>query len=504
MIVFRIPDEVKPVSTHKQPIISTRSGGRIAIDHTLLSIWKAADGRELNDLTKDFAAGRYNPEHVRIALACLVEAGLLEIENLENCSSHAPVQPHSAGEDLVSVVIVSYNSRSWLEACLPSLMLQSYKPIEIIVIDNASQDGTVQWVAQTFPSITLIKLERLHSLAHALNLGLKAACGKFALLLNPDTELDQQALAELVLVAKANPNCAAVAAKLKFIWAPAFLNGIGNYVGAFSWGTDYALGHLDLGQFDDQGEIPSACFAAALVPKTAWEAIGPIDEGFPLYYEDSEWCYRARLYGYSTYAAPRAIVYHAFSGRVPSGEKSEMSVDKLQRVVYGRLRFATKLLNNGFLIRFLFNYILEDIARFSLTVVTGNWRFSRAYLRAWGEYRKSITNLKDERKLVQKRRIVTDGELFGLQRDIPAPLMRNGLPLLTWDLIVYQYLPLFASGQTREIPGFSDILPDQHNEIGKPSLRSLWRRSIQILHSEGLSGLMHRIGKSVQWRLMRP
>jgi hypothetical protein len=279
---------------------------------------------------------------------------------------------------------------------------------------------------------------------------------------------------------------------------------MGNFVGAFSWGTDNALGHLDLGQFDDRREIPSACFAASLIPKSEWQAIGPIDEGFPLYYEDSEWCYRARLLGHSIFAAPRAIVYHAFSGRVPSGEKNDMTVEKLQRVVYGRLRFATKILDRNFLIRFLSNYIIEDITRFIITLLSGKWRMSRAYLQAWNMYRKSLSSLKGERRLVQKRRQVTDVNLFNMQREIPAPLMRNGLPMLTWDLIQYHYYPLFASGRTHEIPGFSDFRTFQSNTEQKSHLRSMWERSLQILQNEGISALLLHIGKSIQWRLMQP
>jgi hypothetical protein len=279
---------------------------------------------------------------------------------------------------------------------------------------------------------------------------------------------------------------------------------MGNFVGAFSWGTDNALGHLDLGQFDDRKEIPSACFAASLIPKSAWEAIGQVDEEFPLYYEDSEWCYRARLFGYSIYAAPQAIVYHAFSGRVPSGDKNVMSAEKLQRVVYGRLRFATKILDRNFLIRFLFNYIIEDITRLIITLLSGKWRMSRAYFRAWSMYRKSLASLKDERRLVQKRRQVTDVEIFSLQREIPAPLMRNGLPILTWDIIQYHYFPLLATGQTHEIAGFSDFPTVQSNLEQEPHLRTMWRRSIQILENEGMSALLHYIGKSIQWRLMQP
>ncbi len=93
--------------------------------------------------------------------------------------------------------------------------------------------------------------------------------GSTILLLNPDVQVEPDAVAHLVHKAASNPRCAAVAAKLRMLWTPAFLNGLGNQVGAISWGTDIGLGHLDLGQFAGWDEIPSACFAAALIPSRA-------------------------------------------------------------------------------------------------------------------------------------------------------------------------------------------------------------------------------------------
>ena len=102
-------------------------------------------------------------------------------------------------------------------------------------------------------------------MAGAVNRGVENAAGRYFLLLNPDVELEPNVIALMVNAVQDNPFCAAVTAKLKFLWAPAFLNGIGNFVGGFSWGTDIALGHLDMGQFDGVRQVPSACFAGTLI-----------------------------------------------------------------------------------------------------------------------------------------------------------------------------------------------------------------------------------------------
>jgi GT2 family glycosyltransferase len=355
-----------------------------------------------------------------------------------------------------------------------------------------------------YPMVKLKRLDKLQSLAFALNLGVSSASGEYYLFLNPDVVLDPNAIAYMLASAQQDRDCAAVAAKLRFIWAPKFLNGLGNYVGALSGGADSALGHLDLGQFDVWEEVPSACFATALVPAGAWKTIGPIDEGFPLYYEDTEWCYRARLFGFSVRAAPQAIAYHAFSGRVPTGKEIDLTTTKRRQVVYGRLRFVTRILSKKYLLRFLFNYLIEDLLRACLAFLSGRWRTLPPYFHAWNDYRKSIPSLRWERREIQARRRLSDKDLFALQRVVPIPLMRYGLPQLTWDLIRNHYYPLLASGQTRPFPEYSELLQSGSPEMSNLDIQPTWKRAILIFSQEGFGALLHRVGKAIQWRLLQP
>lgn len=422
------------------------------MDATLLSLLQQADGRELEEILADFQAEEVTSDTVRAGLACLAEAGLLVREG--EAPGHCTPQPVTGA--LVSVVIVTYNSREWLGECLSSLFSQTYSPLEVIAVDNASSDGSADWLEANYPRVKLTRLKRARSLAYAINQGVTVAGGTYFLLLNPDVRLKPNAVAQMVAAAQGDPSCAAVAAKLKFWWAPAFLNGLGNRVGAFSWGTDNAVGHLDLGQFDSWCEVPSACFAAALIPRAAWDVVGALDVGFPLYYEDSEWCYRARLLGYTVRVAPEAVIYHAFGGRVPSGDESGLSPGKLRRVAYGRLRFATKILGPVFLRSFFRNYLSEDWTNFSRAVVGREWGTALAYLGAARDFLIAVPALVRDRRTLQARRARSDEELFQLQEQMPPPLTWRGLPELTWDLVCSHYLPLLRSGRTRPVPEFSD------------------------------------------------
>ncbi|MBI5033445.1 MAG: glycosyltransferase family 2 protein [Chloroflexi bacterium] len=472
--------------------LSIKEGGRIGIDSILLSLWQQAKARRLTAIVQDFCSDSAAYTICDAALACLAEAGFLIREGEKYLPAAAP----GMVGDLVSVIVVGYNSRKWLPDCITSLSTQNYSPLEIILVDNASSDDSAEWVFAHAPQVRLIRSNDRQSLAFTINDGIAAASGRYFLILNPDTRLEPDAIAQMVQVAQSDPTCAAVAAKLKFMWAPAFLNGIGNHVGAFAWGADNGLGYLDLGQFDHWDTISSACFAATLISRSAWEKVGKLDEKFPLYYEDNEWCYRARLMGYTIRAAPKAIVYHAFSGRVPDGTKKGMSPSKLENVVYGRLRFAIKLLSRPFLLRFLLSYTLEDLLGFVVALLQLKTGALRAYRSAWRNLMRHLPELLSERRIVQVERRQSDRELFTWQKQVPPPLIWHGLPVLTWDLIQHYYLPLILSGKTRTLPEFADV------EFAKVELRSNWWVRVRLIwRNEGSQALVHRIVKYVQWRL---
>ncbi len=498
MLKYQIPPGVQAITSGSIPLLTTAAGGRVIVDARILALWKKADGQSLESLAGGEDATGAAPLEMRSALACLAEAGLLSRQP----ESQPEVQPPSNIDGSVSVVIVGYNSREWLAECFASLFGQTLTPLEVILVDNGSSDHTEDWANENYPQVSVLRTDG--SLASAINYGVEHAQGDYFLILNPDVKLAPDALAQLVSTARQYPDSAAVAAKLRLLWTPGFINGLGNFVGAYSWGTDIALGHLDLGQFDSWREVPSACFAAALIPAAAWENVGPLDIGFPMYYEDSEWCYRARLLGYTIRAAPQALVYHAFSARLPGSEQSQLSPQKLFRIVYGRFRFAGKLLDTRYRTSFLFRYVLEDVVNLIVAPFRWQWYKLLAYAKAYRMVFEHNPEIRQASRVIQQRRRITDDQLFHLQRNVPLSWMRNGMPLLTWDIVVHEYLPLMVGQNTRKLPEFPE---EQYETVSNQGLqpsgfslgraRSIWR-------TEGAAALMHRIGKRLQWRLMRP
>jgi glycosyltransferase involved in cell wall biosynthesis len=456
LITYHISDNVKPERNNRRILISTPQGGRIAIDETLLTLWQQADGHSLEDILKYFAdqsdksTNEFAPEVIRAALACLAEANLLY--RSDNIPISTPTE-YCTG-DLVSAIIVNYNTLEWLQRCLPTLVGQIYTPIEIIIVDNGSTEDVKTWLDQNYPLVKTLILEPGHSFAYALNRGVELAQGKYFLLLNPDTRLEPDAIAQMVTKVNDDPECAAVAAKLKLWWAPTFLNGLGNQVGAFSWGRDNGLGHLDLGQFDTWSEVPSACFAATLIPRSSWESVGPIDEKFQMYYEDAEWSYRARLLGFRILAAPQATVYHAFGGYLHTGTEVNLSPSKLKRVIYGRLRFATKLTSGFTTLRFYIGYGLEDATSLLLALMRLDRARFYSVFGGWLDFFSDLRQTTQARRSIQSHRKCNDQELFTLQQQIPPPFIWHGIPELTWDLIANHYLQLIQAKKTKPMPEF--------------------------------------------------
>lgn len=452
MIAYQSSPKVLPGKVDNRLTLSTPQGGQIVVDSKLLSLWREASGSDLDQVLNTYLVRDIDPEHVKAGLVCLAESGLL----IRSKDRTAVRTSNSIDDGLVSVVIVNFNSLDWLMECLPSLSAQTYPSLEIIIVDNASDDDSLKWLQNNYPQVKVISQNQVSSFACALNRGIELAEGKYFLILNPDVRLHPDAVTEMVATAIEGPSCAAVAAKLKFMWAPGFVNGIGNKVGAASWGTDNALGHLDLGQFDTWREIPSACFAAALIPRTAWETVGPTDEGFPLYYEDSEWSYRARLLGHTIRAAPLATVYHAFGSRNYTGTDVQIDPAKLRKVIYGRLRFAAKLIPSFFtIVRFIVSYSLEDFARLIYSILRWDRSTMGAVLGGWSDFIDQLANIRVEREKLLLRQPNLDTSLFVLQQAIPPPYIWRGLPELTWDLVHHHYLPLIKSGKTRQMPEFS-------------------------------------------------
>jgi len=213
---------------------------------------------------------------------------------------------------IVSVVIVNWNGRQYLERCLSSVVNQTYPNFEVILVDNGSSDGSVEFVARTFSQVRLIVNPENMGFAAGSNMGIKAAKGDYIATLNNDTQADGEWLEELVRPMEADPRVGMCASKMLFYHQPRLINSAGITLDNVGIAWDRKAGEPEA---DEEGlqEVFGPCAGAALYRRRMLEEIGLFDEDFFCYLEDVDLAWRARLRGWCSLYVPGAKVYHVHS-----------------------------------------------------------------------------------------------------------------------------------------------------------------------------------------------
>lgn len=210
----------------------------------------------------------------------------------------------------VTVVVVNYNGAGYLGACLDALAVQTLPRhrFEVVVVDNASADGSAALIRTRFPWVRLVALPANVGFAAANNAAVPYAHGERLVLLNPDTAPDPHWLAELSRAADANPHRTA-ASKLVFEADPGTLNSTGLFLLRDGRGADRGFRHPDTGQYERLEPVFAGCGAAVVLP-TPPDG-GPVfDPRFFMYTEDLDRGWRDQRDGTGPVYAPRSLVRH--------------------------------------------------------------------------------------------------------------------------------------------------------------------------------------------------
>jgi glycosyltransferase involved in cell wall biosynthesis len=436
---------------HGDPLcFTTAEGGVVVTDPSLAALWSAAPSATLPDLVARFAGDGSICDLVREATACLVEARLLERPS-PPCASRRLDCDTDGPPVSVVVVVSSPRELEFLDECLHSVAETNYPSLELLVVDNDSGTELKPVVHRHVASGRLLRLAPRRCLAATCNAAIAACESRYLLLMNPDVRLHPDAVARLVTRAEAGSNVAAVVPKTRLWRTPAFLNGIGNRVSPTNWGTDNAIGQLDLGQFDEWRDPPSASLTIELISRRAWEAVGLFDESFPAYYEDADWAYRARLKGWTIAAEPAAEAFHIFGGFWDAAPGGQLSDRKLKTAVVGRLRFACKIAAGPTLRTLLRNYASEDLRNIDAALGRRELKTAWAYAATWTSVVARAGALFCERRRIQAARVVGDGTLFPPEAAMPRSYTYRNSPVLTASLIRDEYAPLLRQGKTRRV-----------------------------------------------------
>jgi GT2 family glycosyltransferase len=216
----------------------------------------------------------------------------------------------------VAVVVVNWNSGNLLAECLTCLSRQTYAPIQILVMDNGSTDGSVE-IARGFPGVTVRMLGSNMGFAAANNRAVLDCDTEYVALLNPDAFPEREWLYRLMARAQELPAIAMFGSRQMMLGRPERVDGIGDvyHVSGLVW----RKGHKHELRDDDlvPKEIFSPCAGAALIRRDAFLEVGGFDEDYFCYVEDVDLGFRLRLRGYCCVSVPDAVVYHV--GSVSSG-----------------------------------------------------------------------------------------------------------------------------------------------------------------------------------------
>ena len=219
----------------------------------------------------------------------------------------------------VSVVIPNYNGEKYLEKCLDSLMEQSLKPDEIIIVDNDSKDKSIDIINKYKNKIKLIVLDKNYGFSVAVNRGIRESNSEYVALLNNDTELDKNWLEELVKCISSDKNIFSCCSKMLRYDNRNIIDDAGDFYTALGWEQKIGDGANACKKHMVSKEVFSACAGAAIYRKEIFDKIGYFDENFFAYMEDVDLSYRAKIYGYKNYYCADAKVYHI--GSATSGSK---------------------------------------------------------------------------------------------------------------------------------------------------------------------------------------
>lgn len=440
VVFVRNPDYEITEKEGSKYLLNRQTNGLVEIDEAGESIFSGLPG-SFRELLQAYRGQQ--KDCFRGLFFLLWKSGLIEPE------PETHLQPHDIDTtgtetkryDLsTSAVIITFNSGNYIENNLDSILGQTVVPDEILVVDNASRDDTLEIVREKYKDVRVIANKVNLHYARAVNVGMQHASGRLVIVLNDDTVMARdfvEKILERYQDEVSQCKAAGIVPQIRLNKVRGFINGIGNIIRNRNWAADNYFGVVDLGQFSKLKYTGAACFGAVAIPRAAWAKVGPLDDSYVSFYEDIDWSIRSHYAGLTFLVAPEAVIYHDFGASYPSQSKMTL-------VVKNRLRWAIKNLGGSTMLGFVRNYAMEDLRNGWRFLTTRNLPMVKAYL---GAYWRVFTELPG--LLVSKlgRGGVDENDMHAFfAKSPPLVLLQNRLchPVLTMDTIRDYYMGIEA------------------------------------------------------------
>lgn len=317
---------------------------------------------------------------------------------------------------LVSILIVNLNGLRFLKTCFDSLRECTYPNVEIILIDNASTDGSVEFVQKNYDEVKIIKNSENYMFARGNNEGIKVTSGEYICLLNNDVEVDPGFIEPVVEMFEENSYVGVCQSKLLEIQNRNHLEYTGACGGYIDWfGYTFLRGRIlnetepDNGQYDESLPLFWGSGACLFLRKAALKDHEALDEDFQLHMEEIDLCWRLRLAGWAVYSVPKSIVWHHGGGT--------LSHDNPAKIYYNfrnNIFMLVKNLSGVNLITRLPLRVFLDVVALIRSLIVLQIAMAMAILKAYGWLLLHVNLMWKKRREVQINRRKTDGKVLNL------------------------------------------------------------------------------------------
>jgi GT2 family glycosyltransferase len=311
----------------------------------------------------------------------------------------------------VTIVIINYNGEQYIRDCLSSVFEAKIFNSSVLLIDNNSQDKSLEIVRKEFPQVRIIKLDKNYGAAKARNVGIQQSKTKWVLLLDVDTVVTKDLLRNLFEGIRNFQNIGIAASRVLFYNNREIVNseggGFAHYIGMMVLKNGFS--HIKETKAET-GEIGAAGAISMLVERDKAIEAGLFDEDFFVYLEDFDFSLRMRLRGYKILSVPTSVVYHR-EGTSELSYREGRSYPKNNAFLHirNRLILILKIYSLKSILLFFPAFLLYELALFVATLKKGLFI---PYLNAWIWILTHLYNIFKKRKLVQSTRSIPDRELF--------------------------------------------------------------------------------------------
>ena len=307
-----------------------------------------------------------------------------------------------------SIVITTWNGLKHLQRCLPSIVASVHHSFEVIVVDNASTDETLTWLASKYPCVKAVALNSNFKYGGGNNRAIHACSGDIVIFLNNDVTVDTNWLRALDQAFSSDPDLTVAQPKILSLLDPQrfeYAGAAGGYLDRYGYpfcrGRIFSTIEKDMGQYDQPVDILWASGAALAIRKSVFVGAGGFDDDFGLHMEELDLCWRLLNRGHMVRFVPASCVYHLGGGSLPTG-----SYKKSYYNYRNNLFMLWKNLTAPSFYKRMGTRSMLDFAATIRALLLGRWFEVAAIAAAYSSFAWSLSRLCKKRRILQSRRTV--------------------------------------------------------------------------------------------------